>query len=83
MLLRLHVCVCSTLNLTWNLNQEGKFLGDPREGHSCVGTHRHARRPRRWAAEAASAHWTELRAPVFAANWGVLMEDDGQYSTLT
>lgn len=52
----------AALNLTWNLNQEGRFLDDPWEGHSCVGTQwgRHASRPQR-VAEA-----TSLNGP----NWG-------------
>lgn len=53
----------AVLNLTWNLNQKGRFLGDPWEGHSCVGTQWgwHASWPRQSAAEAASLCWQ---------NWG-------------
>lgn len=76
----------AALNLTWNLNQKGRFLGDPWEGHSCVGTQWG------WRASLTAAggcrgyfpQLTELRAPVFALTWGAFMEDgDGQYSTLT
>lgn len=53
---RFHRFPGAALNLTWNLNQEGRFHGDPWEGHSCVGTQwgRHASWPPREAAQASS-----------------------------